>query len=144
MELGTGICKTASIPDGASNTIMVGEKLLNANFIMQPEPNDNEGYVQGWDEDNIRWGSWFPNPNYPNGSSANSIGPPMADFYAGPWGSVIPLMPNDYKFGSAHATGANFVFCDGAVRLIHYRVDPETFRRACCRNDGLTFNTDAL
>ena len=139
MQLGSGTCNAADITDGISNTIMVGEKLLNANFVMTSEPNDNDGYVAGFEDDTVRWGSWDSG----NANDPNNVGPPIADFYGPAW-TFSNLMPNNYRFGSAHAGGANFVFCDGTVRLIHYSVNPETFRRACCRNDGLTFSTDAL
>ena len=142
MLLGSGVCNYRDITDGASNTIAVGEKLLNGNFTMTAEPNDNDGFVAGLEDDTVRWGSWnASNPNDPN-----NVGPPIADFHTLQLGMTggPPLMPNNYRFGSAHAAGANFTFCDGAVRLIHYSVDPEIFRRACCRNDGLTFSADAL
>ena len=39
------------------------------------------------------------------------------------------------SFGSAHSSGCHFVFCDGAVRLIAYRVNPTTYSYLGSRSD---------
>ena len=36
----------------------------------------------------------------------------------------------------AHAAGVNYVFCDGAVKLLSYQIDVNTFNSLCVRNDG--------
>jgi prepilin-type processing-associated H-X9-DG protein len=124
------IRRPAHITDGLSNTIMVGEKLLNANYIFETEPNDNDGYTTGWDDDIVRWGG-------------PEIGPPIQDFNGPDW-TTDNLWPNNFRFGSAHTTGAQFVFCDGSVRLIHYNVNPLTFSHLCCRNDAVPVNPEDL
>jgi hypothetical protein len=43
----------------------------------------------------------------------------------------------DNDFGSAHLSGCNFVFGDGAVHTISYAIDSETFHRLANRDDGL-------
>ncbi len=100
------------IDDGTSNTILVGEKRLDLGVMGQPQCDDNEGWTSGWDWDEIRWGSE----------------PPMLD----PLGNDIC----EWRFGSSHPIGANFVFADGSVRHISYQVDPTNFLNACRRNDG--------
>ena len=47
-------------------------------------------------------------------------------------------------FGSAHPTGFNCVFCDGAVRFIRYAVAPDVWTRACVRNDNQVFSPNDL
>jgi prepilin-type processing-associated H-X9-DG protein len=46
------------------------------------------------------------------------------------------------RFGSAHAVGCNFVFCDGSVHTMSYDIDAEIVRRLCNRCDGLTVPGD--
>ena len=50
--------------DGASNTILVGEKHLNLSFCTTAaEPDDNDGYCASFEDDVVRWGwcqlEWF-------------------------------------------------------------------------------------
>jgi prepilin-type processing-associated H-X9-DG protein len=40
------------------------------------------------------------------------------------------------KFGSAHALGCNFVFCDGSVHTIGYDINNDVHARLCNRFDG--------
>jgi prepilin-type N-terminal cleavage/methylation domain-containing protein/prepilin-type processing-associated H-X9-DG protein len=124
------------ITDGLSSTILVGEKVLNASFnTTQCQPDDNDGYVGGFQDDVVRWG--LP------ASSLGSLPAVMQDWY-GLQLSYATLMPKNYMFGSAHTGGAQFVFCDGSVRLIHYSVDSTVFQHACARNDGVVYSTDSL
>jgi prepilin-type N-terminal cleavage/methylation domain-containing protein len=88
------------ITDGASNTILVGEK------AMAPQ-RYNTG---GW---------YFDEPIFTGGSCGTGRGGTiiMADQYAGSSGAY----PNNW--GSPHIAGALFVFADGAVRLLTFDTD---------------------
>ncbi len=136
-----------SITDGLSHTIMVGEKLMNTLYYVSAPPcirdnlvDDNNGYTMGDDCDTMRWGA-------EGGATAQDpVGaylPPMQD-YPIVGESCSNCCPRNFRFGSAHWIGAQFVFCDGSVALVHYWVDPEVFRRLSSRNDGLTFNPDSF
>ena len=53
---------------------------------------------------------------------------------AGPAGVFPPRFVGG--FASAHGLGANFLFCDGSVRLLTERIDPRVFRCLGHRFDG--------
>ncbi len=126
----TGICYQRSevamcdISDGASNTYMLGEKYLTPdNYFNGVDAADNETMYSGANNDNHR--STYYNP------SSGPTHTPMQD-------------QNGYgdgaRFGSAHPTSCNMVFCDGSVQSISYSIDPETHRRLGNREDGLTID----
>ncbi len=117
----------AQIKDGLSNTILAGEKRLNDAFATSDtQADDNDGYVSGYQDDTIRWGP----------SRTNKWGDltPHVDMF-GPVETYATINPRTWEFGAAHASGAQFVMCDGSMRLIHYNVNGDVFRRACCRDD---------
>jgi prepilin-type processing-associated H-X9-DG protein len=118
----------AKISDGMSNTFLVGEKRMNISFVTtQTQPDDNDGYVGGFQDDVVRWGAFPPQPDW-----------------QGPLATFATLIPGDYQFGSSHPGVVQFVFCDGSVQGIHYSVDPAVFAHASSRNDGVPYNPDSL
>ena len=111
----------AQILDGASNTMLVGEKQTN-DLNFGGSGGDNEPWANsGWDQDQIRIGSstYQPAPD-----SAYAPGEPGTTI----WSDL---------FGSIHVGAFNVVLVDGSVRSISYNVNGETFRRLCVRNDNL-------
>lgn len=108
-----------NIPDGVSNTLLVGERNVNIALLGQSWMwDENNGYFDGWDWDTIRWGYDVPAPDRRDDS-----------YY-------------DWRFGSSHRGGVQFVLADGSVRLIAYGVSLTTFQRLCVRNDGLPVGAD--
>jgi len=131
-----GQIKLAYISDGTSNTIMVGEKLINRPTM---------GGLGGVDwSDNESWAG----PGYADGDIMRGC----VNWGANLWRVPIPdtnvAVPLDnqlnYQFGSAHASGTQFVMVDGSVRSVRFSVSTATFMRACVRNDGLVFSSDDL
>jgi prepilin-type N-terminal cleavage/methylation domain-containing protein len=116
-----GGLRLTTITDGTSNTLLVGERNFNRGLMNQSwQWDENNGYVDGWDWDTIRWGYQPPAPDR-NDSS----------YY-------------DLRFGSSHGAGLNAAFGDGSVRLIRYTVAPTVFQRACNRSDGQPLSLDDL
>ena len=129
IKTGIDVLRVERIRDGSSNTLLIGEKVLNPlMYGTAQDGGDNERWNNaGWDEDHIRWGS---STNATTG--VITYYPPIPDV-KGPDstnGSIWP--PN---FGSPH-TGLNAVLSDGAVRQISFDVDQATFSRLCRSKDG--------
>jgi prepilin-type N-terminal cleavage/methylation domain-containing protein len=103
--------KTSQIHDGTSHTIMIGEKYLNPDhYRTGMDSADNESNFSGYNNDNHRT-AFFPFLHDQMGNST------------------------DYSFGSAHAQGAFFAFCDGSVHMIDYEIDATLFIYLGDRND---------
>ncbi len=116
------------ITDGASNTILVAEKRMHTYLLGQNQSDDDQGYVCGWDQDEIRW----------------AIDPPAQDSRASKWEQATA-----WQFGSAHAGAMNAVFADCSVRSIRYDIQSNTnssnlgvWQRLCIRNDGLPVGSE--
>jgi prepilin-type processing-associated H-X9-DG protein len=115
-----GVCfeksevKAAQITDGTSNTFLFGEKYLSPDdyFGGGNYPAENENMYTGQDNDNYR--------------ITTAGNPPLRD---------RPGYTSTLEFGSPHATGVNFVFCDGSVHLISYGIDQTTYSNLGSRND---------
>src|SRR5262245_13541194 len=92
------------IRDGASSTLLAGERWFNPRSLPS-DPSEDNGFAAGYTWDTIRWG-YVPISN--DYSTAATSG----------------VTNDDYtKFGSAHRTICNFVLCDGSTRPISYTVD---------------------
>jgi prepilin-type processing-associated H-X9-DG protein len=109
----------AKIEDGASKTMLAGEKRVMPSLYETGSVSDNRGWADGWDYDNLR----------------STMYPLEAD------GEEPTLLQNlhhklHYQFGSAHSGGMNALFGDGAVQYIGYDIDRESFNRYGHRHDG--------
>ena len=104
------------IRDGSSNTLLIGEKRTALGRAAIVSWNDDQGYISGWDPDNMRSSTFKPMPSYAGDDTANG----------------------DRHFGSAHPGAFNAVFCDGAVHNVSYNIDFDVFRFLCYREDGAT------
>ncbi|MDA0818374.1 MAG: DUF1559 domain-containing protein [Planctomycetota bacterium] len=100
--------------DGCSMTYLLGEKYLNADhYDTGQSGDDNETWVTGTNNDNIRTGGHPPSPDVPG------------------WTASAQL-----RFGSAHPNAFCMGFADGATRWIRYQIDPTVHRNLAHRSDG--------
>jgi prepilin-type processing-associated H-X9-DG protein len=123
----------ASITDGTSNTIIVGEVGKSAN--VHPTKIDS-GMFPLWAGGNN------------NGAGAKLGGHLRvvdANMYINrkpPTGTVSDPDYSDYAFGSYHPAGAQFAFVDGSVHFIPQTIDTAVYRALGGRNDGVVANLD--
>jgi prepilin-type N-terminal cleavage/methylation domain-containing protein len=122
---GTPPCTPADIRDGASNTMVVGEKRLHSDRYKIGEWHDDRGWSDGWDADTIRTTADLP------GRDVNS------SVVVGPSGSTEV----GYMFGSAHPSTFNSVFADGSVHAINYIIDAQLFNCLGNRQDRQPIDT---
>ena len=124
------VTSVRKVKDGLSKTGMVAEKFLLLNPSRYGElPYDDRGWSDGWDIDTV----------------SLTICPPSQDLPPEP-GQDRPIgYPDKTSWlmaGSAHTSGFNCVFGDGAVHFISFDVDLTTFNRIGNRRDGGVIGTD--
>ena len=119
-RLGSEIRFPASITDGTSNTILIGESL--------PGRHDHLMAGQG------RWWHF-------NGGVAHSTTITPITFLTP---EKVNLTTCDsqsnwnrsWGFGSRHTGGSNFAFADGSIRFLSQSIDHRSYNLLGCRNDG--------
>jgi prepilin-type processing-associated H-X9-DG protein/prepilin-type N-terminal cleavage/methylation domain-containing protein len=132
--------RMADVPDGLSNTLMIGEIL----------PAEN-AYIR-------RAGDFaYPGGNWAFSNGGNNIVSTIVPINykltpgtfchlddnnkpASPPGDPARSTDNwavNFGFKSRHSGGANFVFCDGSVHFVQDSIDMRTYQLLGCRNDGM-------
>jgi prepilin-type N-terminal cleavage/methylation domain-containing protein len=117
--------KLTDITDGSANSLLIGEKFVNAAFAFDPVNNgcnDNEGYVDGWDNDTICFANGEKGPSGPAEIPKQIDRKAMTDACG-------------LNFGSIHEQ-MMAVFCDGSVHAISFDISPTVWSRLCSINDG--------
>jgi prepilin-type N-terminal cleavage/methylation domain-containing protein/prepilin-type processing-associated H-X9-DG protein len=130
----------ASITDGTSNTMAIGEKFVSPNSYTNWAAGEDHGAYHGYDNGTVRSTVAI---NLTQGVTVAagdpSLANPMQDKNFDPseigtngtvgWRST-------FLFGSAHPGGINAVFADGSVHTISYTVDPTIFNAIGHISDG--------
>jgi prepilin-type processing-associated H-X9-DG protein len=98
--------RTTAITNGTSNTYMIGEKYVNPiHYYTGKDEGDDEAMLTGMD----------------GCISRCTATPPLRD---------TPYLGDHFRFGSAHVSGCNMLYCDGRVEMVAYAVDPLVHKRA--------------
>jgi prepilin-type N-terminal cleavage/methylation domain-containing protein/prepilin-type processing-associated H-X9-DG protein len=134
----------ADVPDGLSNTLIIGEGLPREDaYLLRAGdfayPGGNWAFANGGNNIN----STIIPINYritPNTyCHLNQYGQPAnpkddATRATDNWGII-------FGFKSRHPGGTNFVFADGSVHFIQENIDMKTYQLLGCRNDGQPVDT---
>lgn len=107
----------AKITDGASKTLLVGEKYIYSGAPFEYNgggASDDRGWLDGYDPDTMR----------------STCTPPLQDSAS----NEVSQGTQVYVFGSAHSGAFNAVFADGSVRSISYDIDMYVFNSIGTRN----------
>ena len=125
VHLGHKVDMVAGIPDGTSNTLMIGESRLHIGFMDSGGCcSDNENaYASGWADEVERHGN------------NNPPAPDIVD-------TAIADNTVDGDFGSSHTGGINAGLADGSVRFIRFTIPASTFANLARANDGNVVNAD--
>jgi len=114
-----GICHMRSavrirdLTDGTTSTYLIGEKYLVPDYYTTgTDGADNENAYVGYNDDHHRF------------------------TYQGPLVDTPGLFRNYDRFGSAHPSSWNVVFCDGSVHGMSYDIDATVHRNLGNRSDG--------
>jgi prepilin-type N-terminal cleavage/methylation domain-containing protein/prepilin-type processing-associated H-X9-DG protein len=123
----------AAVSDGLSNTILIGEKLPNEEYLSWNGHwlDENSGYAHCTTVVPINYRTDLQQP------CDQSPGVPQ------PWSSAPEVVKHSYTnwgvthgFKSRHAGGANFVFADGSVHFLSQTINMNTYQYLGCRNDA--------
>jgi len=134
---GGAVIKMASVTDGLSNTLMVGETLPEVYEAMRYGP------ATGWADQ--YGGTSYGKTTVPLNWKVSKV---TAGTWTGDCATSCPGVPAvncmwnwgiTWGFKSNHTGGANFVFADGSVHFLRDSIDVRTYNLLGCRNDGQVF-----
>ena len=129
----------ASITDGTSNTMMIGEKFTQPQYY-----NSSPDAWHAQDSRGFLGGAFMSDRRSTGGQTQITdliVINPARD-------QNVPQLKNgddwhaNFFFGSAHPAGLNAVFADGSVHSIKYGVDANVFNAIGNRRDGTNLDND--
>ncbi len=120
------IVTMADIRDGTSNTYLAGEKYINPDYYTTGQDGGDDWSPYTGSQNDVGRSCYY------NADNVELSWTPLQD---------TPAVTNSNRFGSAHAAGCNFVFCDGSIHTISYSIDALTHSHLGARNDGCAINS---
>jgi prepilin-type N-terminal cleavage/methylation domain-containing protein/prepilin-type processing-associated H-X9-DG protein len=121
------------ITDGASQTVLVGEKFVQPRFYEGDCPCDGSNPSSGNGGDN---NSMYQGSDYDNSRTDM----PMQDHDDPENPICVGTGIGHQNFGSAHPGAAHISFCDGSVRAIDYEIDEMAWGLLLKRNNSDNLN----
>jgi len=121
----------ASITDGLSNTVMVGEKYVSTDLYGGGQWGDNNSWANGSTWISARHSRRAPGRDSKAQEEAARRQLPWSD----PSGGCRECGMWDF-FGSAHPAGFNVLLGDGSVRSVKYTIALSTWQLMVARDDG--------
>jgi prepilin-type N-terminal cleavage/methylation domain-containing protein/prepilin-type processing-associated H-X9-DG protein len=123
----------ASVSDGLTNTIMLGECLVghNGDILYSITTRDQVGWAQT--DNGTGLGGTNPPINYRSDdvNVCHGQGTGRGDRTRAAWNWNLA-----FGFKSNHSGGVNLAFGDGSVRFVSQNIDHRTYQLLGCRNDG--------
>jgi prepilin-type N-terminal cleavage/methylation domain-containing protein len=138
--------RIASITDGTSSTLLLGEKWLRPDQYTIGAWNDDHNLASSLDQDGMRIGDRPPiRDTIQNPFNGLAVGAgdnnPCCDYWRDPV-TRLPSPRLGSYFGGAHTSGMNGLLADGSVRNISWTIDPTTFFNLCAKSDGNVIQFD--
>ncbi|HLJ94458.1 MAG TPA: DUF1559 domain-containing protein [Gemmataceae bacterium] len=134
----------SGIPDGTSNTLMVGEKFERPDQYNGGAWNDDHNIISGLDPDDARVGDQPPVQDHIFGSAEGSdSNNPCCDWWRDP-PDMKPTPRLGARFGGAHPGGMNSLFADGSVHTIAWGINQAVFAAICDRRDGTVVDASQI
>lgn len=134
--LGNQVTKFASLTDGTSNTLLIGEQSALVKFPANGPTAKIDG-ISGYH------GGWHGPDNADRALAQNGIGSGMTPVWLPPNGDCIEMWQcqlvylNSAVLASNHSGGIQCAISDASVRFIPDTIDLETYKALAIRNDGL-------
>jgi prepilin-type N-terminal cleavage/methylation domain-containing protein len=131
------VVRMASITDGTSNTLFVGEKFISPKYYYPGNTGssyrfqwgDLNGYTAGVGWDQVRYGYWQPMQDNNNVRYDGC--------YVDPQTGKCTNRPNTVDFfGGPHAGATPAAMCDGSVRTISYNISQAMMQNLTNKADG--------
>jgi prepilin-type N-terminal cleavage/methylation domain-containing protein len=137
----TGVINFASITDGTSTTLLVGEKHVRP--ISRDGKNEDRSVFSGSNANTFSRLAGLPLPGVAQVDGVTQY-PIIQSELDETEATSTPPGPYDSNttFGGPHPGICMFVFCDGSVKGVLNTVDMTTLTRLAVRNDGLPITGD--